>query len=178
MSNDGQLPGQQKGGRAVAPDATQVFSTSALRRFAVELDDASGGISVQVPVLEGRSPGLEGRRFALRPGRHTIGRRADNAIVIDDGSVSGSHAWITNQQGSCVIMNTLSTNGTFVNDQRVHEVTLRHGDHVRLGQAEFVFLTREHDQPEPASRRRIAVAVLLAAVVAVAALAWWLRGSP
>ena len=75
-------------------------------------------------------------------------------------------------------MNTLSTNGTFVNDRRVHEATLRHGDHIRLGQAEFVFLTRERDLPRPASRRWIGAIVLLAVLGIVGALAWWFLGSP
>ncbi|UJM91420.1 FHA domain-containing protein [Rhodanobacter denitrificans] len=165
--------------RSSGPQGTRFFSTEALRRYASDAESATDRrISVREPVLEGSSPGIEGHRFALGPGRQAIGRRADNEIVIDDLSVSGNHAWITNQRGRCIIVNTLSTNGTFVNDRRIHEAALRHGDHIRLGQAELVFLTREHGQPEPASRRRIVVAVLLVAVGALAALAWWFFGSP
>ncbi|MBQ4854427.1 FHA domain-containing protein [Rhodanobacter sp. B2A1Ga4] len=150
-----------------------------MRQYISDAEGAMNGrISAREPVLEGSSPGIEGQRFILRPGRQAIGRRADNEIVIDDLSVSGNHAWITNQQGRCVIVNTLSTNGTFVNDQRIHEVALRHGDHIRLGQAEFVFLTRERDLPEPASRRWIGIVLLLAALGVLGALAWWLLGSP
>ncbi|MFC5436842.1 FHA domain-containing protein [Rhodanobacter umsongensis] len=129
------------------------------------------------PVLEGSSSGIVGRRFVLRSGRQAIGRRADNAIVVDDLSVSGCHAWITNQHGHCVIMNTLSTNGTFVNDRRIHEAVLQHGDHIRLGQAEFVFLTRERDSPASVSWRWIALVVgVLTAALGIAA--WWFSGSP
>jgi pSer/pThr/pTyr-binding forkhead associated (FHA) protein len=150
-----------------------------LRQYISDAGSAMDGrISVHEPVLEGASPGIEGRRFTLRPGRQAIGRRADNGIVIDDLSVSGSHAWITNQHGHCVIVNTLSTNGTFVNGRRVHEAALRHGDHVRLGQAEFVFLTRERDQREPVPRRWIGAVLLLAALGVLGTLAWWLLGSP
>jgi len=98
--------------------------------------------------------------------------------VVEDLSVSGCHAWVTNQHGHCVIMNTLSTNGTFVNDRRVHEAILRHGDHIRLGQAEFVFLTRERDLAWPVSRRRIAIAGLLLLAALVGGVAWWFLGSP
>jgi pSer/pThr/pTyr-binding forkhead associated (FHA) protein len=125
-------------------------------------------------VLEGIGAALAGRRFALRSGRQTIGRGSDNDIVIDDASVSSSHAWIINQHGRHVIMNTLSTNGTFVNDRRVHETALRHGDRVRLGQAEFVFLTREHDAADGRRRRLLVAATLL--LVTLAGLAWWLLG--
>jgi len=55
---------------------------------------------------------------------------------------------------------------------------LRHGDHIRLGQAEFVFLTRERDLPRPASRRWIGAILLLAALAVLSALAWWFLGSP
>jgi pSer/pThr/pTyr-binding forkhead associated (FHA) protein len=68
-------------------------------------------------------------------------------------------------------MNTLSTNGTFVNGKRVHEAVLKHGDLVRLGQAELVFLTREHG-----ARRRlplVRVAAVIVAVASLAALGWW-----
>ena len=179
MSERGQAPFRRSGERSSGPQGTRFFATEALRRYASDAASATDRrVSVHEPVLEGSSAGIEGRRFTLSAGRQSIGRRGDNEIVIDDLSVSGNHAWITNQRGRCIIVNTLSTNGTFVNDQRVHEAALRHGDHIRLGQAEFVFLTREHGQPEPASRRRIVVVVLLAAVGALAVLAWWFFGSP
>ena len=177
MSDRDQAPLRRSGERSSGPQGTRFFSTEALRQYASDVADGSDNrISVHEPVLEGSSPGIQGRRFLLRPGRQAIGRRVDNEIVIDDLSVSGCHAWITNQDGRCIIMNTLSTNGTFVNDRRVHEVSLRHGDHIRLGQAEFVFLTRERDLPRAASRRWIGIVVLLLA--ATGALAWWFLRSP
>jgi hypothetical protein len=179
MNNRGQAPFPLPGERSSGPQGTRFFSTEALRQYASDAADGPGAISVHEPVLEGSSPGISGRRFVVRPGRQAIGRRADSEIVVDDLSVSGCHAWITNQHGHCVIMNTLSTNGTFVNDRRVHETVLQHGDHVRLGQAEFVFLTRERDVSAPAPRRRIVIAVAITAVLLVALGGiWWLLGSP
>jgi len=159
--------------RPSGPQGTQLFSADELNRLADEAGAASDGrASVHEPVLEGTNAGLEGRRFSLRAGRQTIGRRDDNDIVIGDLSVSSAHAWIMNQQGHYVIMNTLSTNGTFVNGKRVHEATLKHGDRIRLGQVEFVFLTREPGQHSRA--RGVAIAVGVVALAAVAVLAWWL----
>ncbi|MEY2180852.1 FHA domain-containing protein [Rhodanobacter humi] len=159
--------------RSAGPQGTRLFSAEALRLQASEATPVSTGrASVNEPVLEGVGGELGGRRFSVRPGRQTIGRRGDNNIVIGDSSVSASHAWIMNQQGHYVIMNTLSTNGTFVNDQRVHESVLRHGDRIRLGQAEFVFLTRD---PGASRSRWLPFALIgLVLLAAVAALAWWL----
>ncbi|MGB3382516.1 FHA domain-containing protein [Rhodanobacter sp. FW102-FHT14D06] len=177
MSDSKQEPSRHSGKRSSGPQGTRFFSTEALRQYA---SDAANGrdseVSTRTPVLEGSSPGIEGRRFVIRPGRQAIGRRLDNDIVVDDLSVSGCHAWITQQHGRCIIMNTLSTNGTFVNDRRIHEVALRHGDHIRLGQAEFVFLTREHGQPRHSYGRWIGGAVAL--LLVAGAVAWWWLRSP
>jgi len=159
--------------RPSGPQGTQLFSADELNRLADEAGAVSDGrASVHEPVLEGANAGLEGRRFSLRAGRQTIGRRDDNDIVIGDLSVSSAHAWIMNQQGHYVIMNTLSTNGTFVNGKRVHEATLKHGDRVRLGQVEFVFLTREPGQRS--HTRSVTIALGVVALAAIAVLAWWL----
>lgn len=168
------VPSRPAGRPSSGPQGTQLFSAEELRQCAGEAAFASDGhASVHEPVLE-RTGGLEGERFKLRSGRQTIGRQGDNDIVVDDLSVSSSHAWIMNQQGHYVIMNTLSTNGTFVNGKRVHEAVLKHGDCIRLGQAELVFLTREHG-----ARRRLSPVWAAAAVVTLAGLAvlgwwWWL----
>ncbi|TAL86186.1 MAG: FHA domain-containing protein [Rhodanobacter sp.] len=153
------------------PQGTQLFSTEDLRRYAYDAGYVSDGVaSAHEPVLEGIGKGFENLRFSLRAGRQTIGRASNNDIVVDESSVSASHGWIINQQGHCVIMNTLSTNGTFVNDKRIHEATLKHGDHIRLGQAEFVFLTREIGPPRPARLTWIAGGLLV--LIGLAALAW------
>jgi len=130
--------------RAAGPQGTMLFQADKLQTEAQAAQpQGNQRATVAEPVIEGRSPGIEGQRFTLRAGRQTIGRKGSNDIVVGDASVSSSHAWILNQNGQHVIMNMLSTNGTLVNDERVHEATLKHGDRIRLGNAEFVFLTRE-----------------------------------
>jgi hypothetical protein len=175
MNSKGQSAPDAVGRRTAGPQGTQLFSAEELHLYADEAGlTAAGRASTREPVLEGVGAALAGKRFALRSGRQTIGRGNDNDIVIDDASVSSSHAWIINQHGRHVIMNTLSTNGTYVNDRRVHETALKHGDRVRLGQAEFVFLTREHGAADHRRRRLLAAATLL--LLALAAVAWWLVG--
>lgn len=160
--------------RLSGTQGTRLFTAEELREYAVAFSPpVEERASVAQPVLAGRGPGFDKLRFPLRTGKQTIGRRGDNDIVLDDPSVSASHAWLINQQGHYVIMNTLSTNGVFVNGRRVHEAILRHGDRIRLGQAEFVFLTRERGVGRLGRAAWIAGASLLLA--GIGALAWWLH---
>jgi FOG: FHA domain len=163
------------GKRSAGPQGTRFFVQEDLRALASGADQASEGrASVHKPVLQSVGPELGGRRFSIHSGRQTIGRLASNDIVVNGPSVSSSHAWITNQHGRCIIMNTLSTNGTFVNDKRIHQAILRHGDRVRLGEVELVFLTRDSGAPAPRQLVRLAVGlIVVAGLAALAALVAW-----
>lgn len=94
-------------------------------------------INLDQPALIGMTPPFVGQRFVLRPGKTTIGRRDDSDIVLADGSVSSLHAWVIEDNGSYRLMNILSTNGSYVNDQRVTESMLAHGDRLRFGGVEL-----------------------------------------
>jgi hypothetical protein len=172
--NKGQPQPTKAGSLRAGPQGTQLLSTVEMQQLALEEQAATsnGRATSHAPVLLGTQGPLKDCRFTLRPGRQTIGRRADNDIVINDPSVSATHAWIINQNGHYVLMNTLSTNGTYVNDKRIHETVLMHGDRVRFGQAEFAFLTHEQ-APQSAHRYRYVAAALLG-LLALAGLAWWL----
>lgn len=170
--NTGQPQSTEDGRLRAGPQGTQLLSAAQMQQLALEESQASNGrASSHKPVLEGTQGELKGSRFTLLQGRQTIGRRGDNDIVINDPSVSATHAWIINQHGHYVLMNTLSTNGTFVNDKRIHETVLVHGDRVRFGQAEFTFLTHEHGTP--ALRRYAYVAAAVLGVAALAGAIWW-----
>lgn len=174
MDGHGQPPVLTRNRRSSGPQGTRLFSAEELRRFAREAAPVVlGRASAASPVLEGANGNFQGRRISLRPGRQTIGRRGDNDVVLEDLSVSASHAWIMNQRNQYVIMNTLSTNGTFVNGKRIHEATLRHGDRVRFGQVEFTFLTRERGAAGN-TRRWLGFGLGLAALVGLGLVAWWL----
>ncbi|BDU22266.1 FHA domain-containing protein [Dyella sp. GSA-30] len=173
MNRPDPLPAGVPRVRSAGPQGTQLLSVQELREYAEAVPSFDERASTHQPVLEGVSQGIEGRRFVLRSGRQTIGRRSDSNIILDDLSVSASHAWIINQHGHYVVMNTLSTNGTFVNEQRIHEAVLKHGDRLRLGQVEFVFLTREPDEGS-AARLALRIVAGIVMVAAVAAAAWWL----
>lgn len=60
----------------------------------------------------------DGRRFPLRVGINTIGRFAENDIVVDAGAVSRRHcAIVVHATGGCEVYDTASRNHTLVNCQ-------------------------------------------------------------
>jgi FHA domain-containing protein len=82
--------------------------------------------------------------FAIgqREGARTLGRRAEADLPIDwDPEVSGLHAELQTLSGEWAIVDDgLSTNGTFVNDQRVNgRRRLRDGDRLRIGRTILVY---------------------------------------
>lgn len=86
-------------------------------------------------VLTLRSPSSEPREYVLRLGRTTLGRKPDNDIVVADDSASRLHAEIYCQGDQAVITDLGSTNGTFVNRERLTQPhALRPEDQLRIGQ--------------------------------------------
>ncbi len=63
----------------------------------------------------------------------TIGRLPDNTLQIDNLAVSGHHARVYWNEGHYVIEDLGSLNGTYVNNKRVAQATLIHGDQVLIG---------------------------------------------
>jgi serine/threonine-protein kinase len=69
----------------------------------------------------------------------TIGRKADNDLVIDNLAVSSHHARIARLDDTFVIQDTGSTNGIFLNGEKVAQHTLKYGDQVMIGKHFVVF---------------------------------------
>lgn len=80
----------------------------------------------------------QGKRvqFELQEGENLIGRHPDSALAIVKPSVSGRHAMIHAKDGSFMIEDVGSRNGTYVNQERITEqVRLKHNDMVQFGDA-------------------------------------------
>jgi len=79
-----------------------------------------------------------GEAFALGFEPVSIGRHADNQIILPDPQVSRHHAEIVMQGGRWVINDLGSANGTYVNGQRIQgPQVISHGDLIRVGQTQF-----------------------------------------
>jgi pSer/pThr/pTyr-binding forkhead associated (FHA) protein len=72
-------------------------------------------------------------------GRITLGRAADNDVVVDDAGVSRHHAiFHCTAAGGLEITDLGSHNGTFVNGDRIDQSSLEEGDKVTIGGHSFV----------------------------------------
>ena len=78
---------------------------------------------------------VPGKIFELAKDMMTLGRDVNNDLVINDSEVSRNHARLTAQSGGYLIEDLASTNGTFVNGQRlIGPKLLNSGDVVGLGE--------------------------------------------
>ena len=83
------------------------------------------------------SEGLTGRTFDLKGAKTTIGRVPDNDFQIPEASVSSHHCELLLQGKDVLVKDLDSTNGTFINGERVTETLLKPGQILRLGMIEM-----------------------------------------
>src|SRR5437899_328855 len=87
-----------------------------------------------------KSGALKGQRLQVKTPVVNVGRADYNDLVISDGSVSTAHAKLQRREGVWVLVDLDSTNGTFVDGERVHgESPLAPGAVVRFGDVQLVF---------------------------------------
>src|SRR5215469_16726338 len=80
---------------------------------------------------------MAGRSYDLATERTTVGRVEDNAIQIAEPSVSSRHCEILLRGEDVVIKDLGSTNGTFINGEKITEGVLKAGQTLRLGNIEL-----------------------------------------
>jgi signal transduction histidine kinase/pSer/pThr/pTyr-binding forkhead associated (FHA) protein len=82
----------------------------------------------------------QGALFDMEEGKLGIGRDASNQIQVHDTEVSRRHAEIHNDGTVCVVVDLGSSNGTFINGQRVTErQPLTSGDRLQVGATMMLF---------------------------------------
>lgn len=81
--------------------------------------------------------GMTGRTMELTVDRTTVGRVEENTFQIADASVSSRHAEILLRGTDIVIRDLNSTNGTFINNEKITETVLKPGQTLRFGQVEL-----------------------------------------
>ena len=79
-----------------------------------------------------------GMTFLLREGNTTVGRHPESDIFLNDVTVSRHHCRFVTTLDSLTVEDSGSTNGTYVNDDRVDKAVLEAGDEVLVGRFHFV----------------------------------------
>jgi pSer/pThr/pTyr-binding forkhead associated (FHA) protein len=79
-----------------------------------------------------------GMTFILKEGNTTVGRHPESDIFLNDVTVSRHHCRFVSNGDSLTVEDSGSTNGTYVNDERVDSAELRAGDEVLVGRFHFV----------------------------------------
>jgi predicted component of type VI protein secretion system len=80
---------------------------------------------------------MTGRTHELTVDKTTIGRVEDNTFQIAEASVSSHHCEVLLRGSDVVIKDLNSTNGTFINNEKISESVLKPGQTLRLGQIEL-----------------------------------------
>jgi pSer/pThr/pTyr-binding forkhead associated (FHA) protein len=79
------------------------------------------------------TPAGTSKEVQLDRERITVGRRAGNDLVLDDMAASGQHAVIITIMNDSFLEDMNSTNGTFVNGNRIKKHALRNSDQIVIG---------------------------------------------
>ncbi len=78
----------------------------------------------------------------------SVGRSRHSDVCIDDNLVSAKHMVIRVANDACVVNDLDSSNGTFINGQRLSGFqVVKDGDEIMVGKTVLRFATRRHDAP-------------------------------
>ena|SRR5687768_4697045 len=100
------------------------------------------------------SEGLTGKTFELKPELTTVGRVPDNALQIPEASVSSHHCEIQLRGNDLFVRDLGSTNGTFINGEKINEGTVKPGQILRLGMVDMRLETGDA-QAASASQKKL-----------------------
>jgi len=98
------------------------------------------------------SAGMTGRTHELKADKTTIGRVEDNSFQIAEASVSSHHCEVVLRGNDVVVRDLDSTNGTFINGEKITERVIKPNQILRLGQIE---MRLETDAPAAPVKKQI-----------------------
>ena len=120
---------------------------------------AAGGVLANLIVRKGQ---LKGHRFPIRVPIVNVGRAEYNDIVVPDPSVSSAHAKIQLREGIWMVVDLNSTNGTFVDEDRVSgDAPIAPGAVLRFGEISVVFESTKDDSVQQGGGTKVLGAIKL-----------------
>lgn len=106
-------------------------------------------------VIQGNDQGC---RFELREDTISIGRETTNIFQLHDPEISRKHAEIRRSDKFDVLFDAGSSNGLFVNGQRIKKYALRTGDQIQLGRTLLLYTRMEEEGGgEPSDRIEVEI---------------------
>jgi pSer/pThr/pTyr-binding forkhead associated (FHA) protein len=103
-------------------------------------------------ILRGVSGSTFGKNFPVF-GTMTIGRMSECEIAIPSEEISRHHVRVQTLPEGLMVEDLGSSNGTFINDERVHKGVLKPGDELRLDTLRFLLVTPGMDPSVGAQKR-------------------------
>ena len=120
------------------------------------------------------SPGMTGRTQELKTDKTTIGRLDDNTFHLVEPSVSSHHCEVLLRGSDVVVRDLNSTNGSFINGEKVTESVIKPGQILRLGQVE---LRLETDAPAAPTKKQLDQTLVMQRGVSLTELEQGARGA-
>ncbi len=94
-----------------------------------------------------------GKMFKVVGMKMVIGRSPTNEIVVDDEGISRQHSFVERNALGLILVDNGSTNGVFVNGQRVQRHLLQDGDKVQLGSSAILKFSFQDEVEERAQKQ-------------------------
>lgn len=97
---------------------------------------------------------LEGTdlRIEVEESGALLGRHSEADIRLPLGDVSRKHCRFLFREGNWLVLDLNSLNGTYVNEEQIHQVALRGGDILRVGSFRFLVEIGKETQTDLADR--------------------------
>ncbi len=152
---------------SMGPQGTEVFELDDVNKMIADGITSSQSVTANTPALIGVSENVSGQCFVLNKDKLEVGRRPTSDIVLNEASVSAMHAQVIREGSRWKLLNLLSSNGTFVNGEKVTEKIIAPGDRIAFAGAEFVFSFI--DAPASTESANKNTTLIVAAVALVAA---------
>ncbi|MDO5634782.1 MAG: FHA domain-containing protein [Micrococcus sp.] len=105
--------------------------------------EAIAALPARTALLVAQSGPNQGARYLLDEDVTTVGRHPEADIFLDDVTVSRRHAEFRRTDAGFDVADCNSLNGTFVNGDRVDQVTLRNGMKVQVGKFRLTYYTAQ-----------------------------------
>lgn len=138
QDDDTPAPGPRtRGSLSSLSGAAGAASPSSLRSGA-----GPESLSAQLNWLVGIAGDVQGKTFHVGNRTGTIGRGLGNFIQTTDPDASRVHCQFMPVPGGLQLKDMESSNGTFVNNQRITVALLKENDQVRIGKAVMVYRAR------------------------------------